>query len=185
MITFKQFVAEDRAREVNDTPTPGNVDGSFVVDKVRFDNENGMGHTPNSANVAYRGAVAWIKPSVFRSLALAADRSDTSPGMIKKLKAGEAMAAPWLDIDVIGEPNKPTAVKVTGHEGRARADAFKAINGDVPMPVQLQLVGIRARHLSPEFFKWIEENGLTAERSDAKVLPAAEKYFWNYKTIST
>lgn len=183
MITFKQFMSEDRAREGGDTPTPGNVDGSFVVGDVKFDNENGMGATPNSANVGYRGAVVWMKPSVFRSLALAADRSDTSPGMVKKMKAGAAIAVPWLDIDVIGDPKAPTAVKVTGHEGRARADAFKVINGDIPMPVQLQLLGIRARHLSPEFFKWIEENGLTAEHSDAKVLPAAKKYFWDYQTI--
>lgn len=165
-------------------PSAGNVDGSFTVGAVKFDNERGMGNTPNSQNVMYKGAVAMMKPSVFRSLATAADRSDTSKGMIAKLEAGESIAAPWLDIDIIGEPENPKEVKVTGHEGRARADAFKALNGDVPMPVQLQLVGLRARHLSPEFFEWIEKNGLTAERSSTKIKPAAQKYFWDGKTIT-
>jgi hypothetical protein len=165
-------------------PSAGNVDTSFTVGDVKFDNEHGMGHTPMSQNVLYRGAVAMMRPSVFRKLATAADRSDTAGDMIKKIKDGESIATPWLDIDIIGDPSSPTEVKVTGHEGRARADAFKAINGDVPMPVQLQLVGIRARHLSPEFFAWIEKNGLTAERSSTKIKPAAQKYFWDGKTIN-
>jgi hypothetical protein len=179
MVTFKQFLAEAETGEA----TPGNVDGAFKVGAVAFDNENGLGATPNSANVMYKGAVAWIKPSVFRKLALKADRSDTAKDLEQLLRDGKAIAAPWLDIDIIGEPENPEEVKVTGHEGRARADAFKAINGDVPMPVQLQLVGIRARHLSPEFFKWLEKYGLTAERASAKVKPGATKYFWDGKTV--
>lgn len=165
-------------------PSAGNVDTAFTVGAVKFDNERGMGHTPNSQNVMYKGAVVMMLPSVFRRLATAADRSDTAGDMIKKIKDGESIATPWLDIDIIGEPSNPTEVKVTGHEGRARADAFKALNGDVPMPVQLQLVGLRARNLSPEFFAWIEKNGLTAERSSTKVKPAAQKYFWDGKTIN-
>ena len=168
---------------IENEATPGNVDGAFTVGDVKFDNESGMGSTPNSQNVMYRGAVAWMKPSVFRKLALAADRTKDAGKLEQEMRAGKAIAAPWLDIDVIGEPDAPEAVKVSGHEGRARADAFKAINGDVPMPVQLQLIGLRARHLSPEFFKWIEENGLTAERSSTRIKPNATKYFWDGKTV--
>lgn len=164
-------------------PTPGNVDGSFTIGKVAFDNEKGLGATPNGQNILYRGAVAFIKPSTFRKLALPADRTETGSSIIEKINNGNAIAVPWLDIDVIGDPSNPTEVVVVGHEGRARTDAFKALNGDAYMPVQLQLRGIRAHHLSTEFFDWIEENGLTAEQSTVKVKPAAEKYFWNGEKI--
>lgn len=181
MITFKQFLVE---LEDAPEPSPGNVDGRFRVGDVVFDNERGLGSTPNGQNVAYRGAVAWMKPSTFRSLALQAERGKDAKALVQKIKDGTAIAVPWLDIDVIGEPSDPERVVVTGHEGRARADAFKAINGDVYMPVQLQLVGIRARHLSPAFFDWIEKNGLVAERSSTVVHPHAQMYYWDYKKIT-
>jgi hypothetical protein len=183
MITFKQFLVES-------APSPRNMDGQFNVANVPFDNENGMGSAPISANIIYRGAVAWMKPSTFRKLALDAERGQDARTIEKKIKAGGAIAAPWLDIDIIGEPNNPEQVVVVGHEGRARSDAFVAINGDVPMPVQLQLIGIRARHLSPEFFKWIEEHGLQAQRSDRTgdrgvVKPNATMYYWQDQVIKT
>lgn len=173
MITFKQFLTE------SNSPTPGNVDGSFNVGEVKFDNERGLGATPMGANILYMGAVAWIKPSTFRKLALKADRDVDAKNIEKLLRDGKAMATPFLIIDVVGEPDAPKKIKVTSHEGRARADAFKAINGDVPMPVQLHPSGLRARHLSPDFFKWIEENGLVAEKSDSVVALNATEYFWN------
>jgi hypothetical protein len=180
MITFKQFLSESTPTP---TPTPSNMDGAFTVGSVSFDNVKGLGATPNSQNVIYRGAVAWIKPSTFRKLALAADRSSDASKIEELMRDGKAIAAPWLDIDIVGEPSNPEMVKVTGHEGRARADAFKAINGDVYMPVQLQLSGIRARNLSPEFFNWIEKNGLVAERSSSTVHLNAKMYYWNYETV--
>ena len=139
----------------------------------------GLGATPMGANIYYMGAVAWIKPSVFRKLALEADRKKDAKNLEQLLRDGKAMAAPFLIIDVHGEPSSPDKIVVKGHEGRARADAFKAINGDVPMPVQLHLIGLRARDLSPDFFKWIEENGLAAEQSDSIVHLNAIEYFWN------
>ena len=172
MITFKQFLTES-------APSPGNVDGSFTVGGVKFDNEKGLGATPMGANILYMGAVAWIKPSVFRKLAMAADRSEDAKKLEALIRDGKPMAAPFLIIRVHGEPDTPTKVTVQSHEGRARADAFKAINGDVPMPVQLHPSGLRARHLSPDFFKWIEENGLVAEKSDSVVALDATEYFWN------
>lgn len=177
MITFKQFLFES-------SPSPGNVDGSFVVGETKFDNQSGLGATPMGANIMYLGAVAWIKPSTFRKLALAADRTDDAKNIEKLLRDGKPMAAPFLIIDVIDEPEAPKKIKVTSHEGRARADAFKAINGDVPIPVQLHPSGLRARHLSPDFFKWIEENGLVAEKSDSVVALNATEYFWNGQRVN-
>lgn len=173
MIAFKQFLTE------SNSPTPGNVDGSFTVGGVKFDNEKGLGATPMGANILYMGAVAWIKPSVFRKLAMAADRSEDAKKLEALIRDGKPMAAPFLIIRVHGEPDTPTKVTVQSHEGRARADAFRAINGDVPMPVQLHPSGLRARNLSEDFFKYLEDNGLVAEQSDSTVALHATEYFWN------
>lgn len=177
MLTFKQFLSES-------LPSPNNVDQSFNVGNVAFDNKNGLGATPMGGNTEYLGAVAWIKPSVFRQLAHAADRSDTAKELEAMMRKEEAIAAPFLVLDILDEPDDLKEVKVITHEGRARADAFKAINGDVPMPVQLHFGGLRARHLSPEFFKWIEKHGIVAEKSSRTVRPNATKYYWMGKEIS-
>lgn len=172
MITFKQFLAESM-------PNPNNVDGAFNVGNVTFDNHNGLGGTPMGANILYRGAVAWIKPSTFRALALASDRTEDAGKLETLMRAEKAIAVPWLELDVIGEPNAPEEVKVIGHEGRARADAFKAINGDIYMPVQLHPAGLRARNLSPEFFAFISKHGLIAQGSKRAVKLNAKMYYWD------
>lgn len=164
-------------------PTPHRMDSTFNVANVSFDNNDGMGATPMGGNVIYRGAVAWIRPSIFRRLAADADRSDTAKQLQAEMKAGKAIAAPFLIIDVLGEPDAPENVIVKSHEGRARADAFAAINGDIHMPVQLHPIGLRARDLSIEFFRWIEQNGMKAERTHLKVLPLAKMYYWQDREV--
>lgn len=164
--------------------TPANVDDSFEVEGVKFDNHNGLGATPNSANIMYRGAVAWIRPSIFRKLALKADRSGDAKALEEKIRAGAAIAVPWLDLEIVGEDfSQPEDVKVAGHEGRARAEAFMAINGDIPMPVQLQLGPLRARHLHRGFFEWINDFGLAAERSSNRVMLNCKRFFWEGREI--
>jgi hypothetical protein len=173
---FKQFLCESMAK-------PNNVNDAFIVGDVAFDNHHGLGATPNSANILYRGAVAWIKPSKFIAFAAKADRAGDAHKIADKLRHGKAIAVPWLDIDIIGEPDNPTSVHVTGHEGRARALAVQMLNGDNPMPVQLQLAGLRARHLTPAFFSWLEHNGMTIENSTTMLKPEAKSYFWNLQDI--
>lgn len=182
MTTLKQFLSESPAGSV--APSPANVDGSFTVGKVNFDNRNGLGATPMGANIAYMGAVAWMKPSVFRKLAIAADRSGTASELEELVESGKPMAAPFLMLRVDGEPEAPENVKVIGHEGRARADVFRNLNGDVPMPVQLHPSQLRARHLSPEFFEYIDEHGIQAEQSEKRVNPEVSIYFWNGQEVT-
>lgn len=167
-------------------PTPSNVNHAFKVGKVNFDNKNGLGSTPNSGNILYKGAVAWIKPTTFRALALSADRSEDAQKLAELMRREKPIAAPWLDIEVTqNEDDSIKEVKVTGHEGRARSDAFVMINGNIPMPVQLQLRYIRARDLSQEFFDWIEENGIKAEDSSRRVFPDATEYFWQGTVVKS
>ncbi len=175
-LTFKRFISES-------LPSPNNVDGAFNVGNVAFDNKEGLGNTPMGKNVQYRGAVAWIKISTFRALAIDADRSGDAAKIAALMRNETKIAAPFLDIDIIGEPEAPELVKVTGHEGRARAEAVKLIDGDVYIPVQLHPSGLRARNLSASFFKWIETHGIQAERSTKIVKPNAKMYYWNGQEI--
>lgn len=176
-LTFAQFLREDTGG-----PTPGNVDGAFTVAGVAFDNERGLGATPDGGNVAYMGAVAMMRPSVFRRLARGGeDRSQSAAQLEALIRDGRPIAAPFLHIDYAddADPADPGEVRVTGHEGRARSDAFRAVAGDVPMPVQLlPRGGRRARHLTPAFFAALERDGLTPEGGGAPVRPEADVYLW-------
>jgi hypothetical protein len=168
--------------------SPKNVDGEFTVGKVKFDNRKGLGSTPDNANVEYKGLVAWMTPSKFRQLALAADRSDTAGDLEKMMLSGEAIGTPTLYCDFDGDVEEPGEIKVKSHEGRARSDAFKAINGNIPMPVQLHFYGgIRARMLSEDFIKTLHKQGLLPERGVSgitKTIIPDGPYFWNGQTVS-
>lgn len=165
--------------------TPSNVDEKFKVGKVNFDNKNGMGATPMGQNILYRGAVAWIKPTTFKALATAADRTEDAKNFAEMMKRGKPIAAPFLILSITREEDDSIkSVKVVSHEGRARTDAILLMNGNDPIPVQLFLSsGERARHLSPEFFEWIEDNGIRSEDSNTRVFPDAKFYFWNGEKI--
>lgn len=164
-------------------PSPHRIEGAFNVSGVAFDNERGLGATPNNGNVIYMGATAWIKPSKFREYATASDRSDTAKELEQLMRQGRATASPFLLIDIDGEPEAPIRVKVVGHEGRARSDAFKAIAGDVPMPVHVFPKGLRARDLPDSFFAWIEKHGMMAERSTVAVKPKATLYYCGEREV--
>lgn len=164
--------------------TPANVDGKFRVGKVRFDNVEGMGNTPMGQEILYRGAVAWIRPSIFAQLALAADRSDTALKFVELIPKGAVIAAPFLIISVEGSPEAPSDFRVTGHEGRARMMAIKALNGDSHTPVQFHFVGLRARHITKEFLVVLESVGIMAEGSSRHVKPLTDRYFLDGRAIS-
>lgn len=164
-------------------PSPHRIEGKFNVGDVAFDNSGGLGATPNNGNVIYMGATAWIKPSKFREYATASDRSETARELEQLMRQGNAIASPFLSIDIDGDPEAPTRVKVTGHEGRARSDAFKAINGDIPMPVHIFPSGLRSRDLPDSFFAWIEKHGMTAERSTVAVKPKATLYYCSGREV--
>ncbi len=180
MRSFKQYLQENL--------NPNDMDDQFTVGDVKFDNKNGLGSTPDNANVMYKGLVVMMTPSKFRSLALAADRSDDASNIEKLMRDGKAIGTPTLYCDFDGDIEEPGEIKVKGHEGRARSDAFRAINGNIPMPVQLHFYGgIRARMLSKDFIKNIAENGLLPERGVSGITKAIipdGPYFWNGQTVS-
>jgi hypothetical protein len=126
------------------------------------------------------GAVVWMKPTQFRRLAHAAERGGDARKIEGLLRGGNAMGCPFLDMkEVQNDAGETIAVKVMGHEGRARADAFKAINGtDMLMPVHMFFRGgVRARDLKPELFQFMEEHGITPEGSDTPIRAGIERVF--------
>jgi len=180
MITFKQFLKE--------TLSPNDMDGQFTVGDVKFDNRDGLGATPDNASIIYKGVVVMMTPIKFRALALDADRTKDAGNIEKLMRDGKAIGTPTLYCDFPGDIENPGEIKVMSHEGRARADAFKSINGNILMPVQLHFYGgVRARQLSPEFIKNIQSNGILPERgvsgSTRTIIPDGP-YYWNGQTVS-
>lgn len=161
-------------------PSPHRMDGTFNVANVAFDNERGLGNTPNGQNVVYMGATAWMKPSVFRKLARqGSDVNERAEKIEELVRQERAIAAPFLILTIHGEdPSNPEKVNVHSHEGRARSIAFEAVNGDIPMPVQLFPRYLRARDLKKEFFEFIEAHGIYAEDSDTMIVkPSCHMYY--------
>lgn len=173
------------------TASPKEMDGSFTVGRVAFDNQSGLGNTSRGGNVLYEGAVAWIRPTVFRRLATRSDRSDTFDKMLPLVERGQAIAAPFLVLrlpdfeqtqQLKAEDVQGIEPYVMSHEGRARSDVFKALNGDVPMPVQLFFHGFRARHLCEELFDAVEE-GILNEAKTLRIPPRSTCYYWQGRLL--
>lgn len=179
MRTFKQYLFENE-------PTPANVDGQFVVGKVKFDNERGIGSTPNNGNVAYMGAVAWMTPTSFRKLAHHADRGKAARELENLMRGGSAIGCPFLDLAIERTDDKIRSIIVKGHEGRARSDAIAKINGsNVLMPVHLFFLGgARARHLDQEIWDHISIHGIRPEDMRTSIDPGIDHVFVAGKSIS-
>jgi len=138
-------------------PDAANVNDRYKVGKVAFDNEKGMGATPNNANIHYLGFVINITPSEFLNLAAHGDRSGTAEQIVSKIKDRTPIGAPFLVIKynekAFGQ-GEPLHVEIVGHEGRARMTAIRMVNGDsTKIPVHMMGRGeLRARHLGEHFF---------------------------------
>ncbi len=171
MTAFERFFTE---------PTPFNVDNSFKVGSVNFDNYHGMGATGSTHNVLYRGLVVWIAPSKFRSLAARCNRDYSAEKIKQEILKGNSVASPFLriyvDYNSVGNINY---MKVVGHEGRARSDALKCILDDAVIPVQLEFNDLRAHHLDEHIFNWLRDGTIIREDDDVSVELNFDRIFWN------
>lgn len=164
------------------TPSPGNVDTRFLVGKVLFDNENGIGAVPLNQEVAYRGAVAWMRPHDFLALASRSEhRQETANQLIELINDGRGVATPFLLIEF---PDGDKPFRVVGHEGRARTLAFQKLNSNVLMPVQMHFPHKRARDLSVELLLDLA-SGIAPEglRYGPTIVPHIAYFFWNYTKV--
>jgi hypothetical protein len=192
MKTFKQFLSENSdlaqvyklTKEQFDAlpePGPDNMENSFKVQHVAFDQHNGLGATPNHKNIDYIGFTAEMKPSTFLSLALDADRRDDAQKFKGLIAEFAPLSSPQLYISC---KENPFVVTVKGHEGRGRMWAIDSINGNTPTPVHMILQnGDRARDLTPEFFQNLRLNGIVPEQKTEPVKVRLGRIFWMGKTV--
>ena len=172
-------------------PTPQNVGERFMIGKVLFDNEDGLGATPKGQEVGHSGFQVFMRPRSFLELAFPADRSETAAILIKLHQQGRGFAAPFLDITVNEDEfaaGQPLRVVVIGHEGRARATAFAQLEPDELLPVHVFPLYRKARHLSPEFFAALRETGMVQEKYKKNpymygLRVKLHKIFWMGKTL--
>jgi len=161
-----------------DAPVPAGVS---ALDEYNLDNERGLGSTPNNSNIDYMGFRTMMKPSVFLKLAkpLGSYRSDGYQELVKKIKAGEGIGSPFLDIEIPDaweeEPadfTRPTSV--TGHEGRHRMHAILELEGDIPVEVHLwgrfSSSELRRKYMTDEMFDELEK-GLISEMGQYVINP--------------
>lgn len=124
------------------------VEGSFSIGQINFDNRRGLGSVPDCSNIVYMGMVALMYPSKF--LLLAADGKEDSKieGLKAEILKGTALGSPFLTLDD-DKWDEIGMLRCVGHEGRHRCYAIKAIQ-DEPIPVCIFLRGGKARDITPE-----------------------------------
>ena len=136
------------------------------LDEAKIDNSNGAGAVPYNADVDYFGLRVAMKPSTFLDLAAPLHDKDNSE-MEEYIRNGGAIGAPFLDIVIPQEWDDgdfTKFAKIQGHEGRHRMKAIMAVEGDTPIEVHLFPKYYRARDLTPDFIKHLNE-GIYAEKS--------------------
>lgn len=130
------------------------------VNEYKVDNVNGLGSVPYNQEVDYMGLRVKMKPSTFLKLALPLDEPRSVDHIVKHIKDGGSLGAPFLDISIpaaweSGDLDKQAQVK--GHEGRNRMIAIMKTEGDHPVEVHLFFKGgIRARHLTSDMIQKIK-----------------------------
>ncbi len=127
------------------------------VNEYKVDNVNGLGSVPYNQEVDYMGLRVKMKPSTFLKLALPLDQEKSVDYIVKHIKDGGSLGAPFLDISIpaaweSGDLDKQAQVK--GHEGRNRMIAIMKTEGNDPVEVHLFFRGgIRARHLTSDMIQ--------------------------------
>ena len=103
----------------------------MTIAGTRFDQEDGLGSTPNNQNVNYMGFVVFMRPSEF--LALNPDREQPPTlDMAAHIQEGGSIASPFLEVSW-----ENGRWRVRGHEGRGRMAALVELGRDEPVPVQM------------------------------------------------
>lgn len=135
---------------------------------VMFDNRDGIGATPNNAEVNYFGFGA-IMP-IHKFLGIAADhkgqREDSAKDVKDIILAGYGLGAPTLYLDVTKfDTNTNTGlIQTDGHEGRARAICCEKYFGIDELPVHIFVKGgWRNRDITDEFTNALNELGVITE----------------------
>jgi hypothetical protein len=147
-----------------------------------IDNVNGIGSTPNNANVDYLGLRVRMRPSVFLRLARHLPehlrRAGTMDFVGQAMAEGRGIGAPSFYIDIPenwGDGAHEQAARVRGHEGRHRSVLAMQLFGDQAIEVHLFFNGgYRRKHLRPE---WIEDIRSRLVSEDGKLVESGGGLF--------
>ena len=188
MITFKQFIAEQRevhGKKIADAPdwVPAHAVSHYKIGAITFSSTDGVGAVPINANIWYEGFVCLMKPSTFLTIALSDDghQDGTAKELEKIVADGYAIGPPFLEVLFDEDGNE--LPKCQGHEGRGRMKMVRNILGDVPIPVHIKLRGgMRSRHLTKEMIDEFKQ-GVYAERSTRLVKDPTNKVWVDYRQM--
>lgn len=156
-------------------PSLETIEGRFQVGNVKFDQRDGFGAVPDQSNVNYMGWTVFMTADEFLQLN-PFRRGPLHPETAEKIKAGEPIASPWLDVEITMRGESPT-LRTISHEGRGRAGVLKELLGSTPMPVNVFGRGEynRARHLSKAI---VEAPIFPDDRSEGKIV-IPSKVLWS------
>jgi|LakMenEpi03Aug12_release.lakeMendotaPanAssembly.Ray.scaffolds.fasta_scaffold271077_3 hypothetical protein len=113
---------------------------------VRFNPADGLGGTPDAANIDYRGFQAYMTPAEF--LGLNPARNYPYDHVQEAIRSGQEISTPMLMVDRLP---KGEGWKVVGHEGRGRMMSLAEQSPDSLFPVGVHPYGeVRARNLTPD-----------------------------------
>lgn len=159
----------------NNGPNLANTESQSQIGKIRFDQEQGLGSTPNNQNVNYKGFTAMMKPSKFNRLAreLHNPREESVKYIREHIEKGGAIGSPFLYVD-------RESRRVTGHEGRHRMRAIQEVQGDIPIPVHIfGANGAQARDFSKEDIQNMKKHMISETGRDEHG-DNFERYFHKY-----
>ncbi len=138
--------------------------------------DDGIGGTPNNANVDYMGKRVYMQAKMFLRLAAYLSNDATKQTSVeflrKAIEQDQPIAPPFLTIDIPEgwqQGDFSEYAKVEGHEGRHRCKVISEMEGpDTVVEVHLFFPGLRARHVTDEWMVALNK-GLIAERSNTVV----------------
>ena len=139
------------------------------IQEVRIDNQRGAGAVPLNQEVDYFGLRVMMRPSTFLRLALPLQSDEYVQRMEDYIKDGGAIGAPFLSIDIPqaweqDPPDFSQPAEVKSHDGRHRMMAVRRLEGDKPVEVHLFPIGLRNRHITPEWQEALRR-GMVSQRS--------------------
>lgn len=140
--------------------------------ELRWDNQQGIGQTPNNQNIDYMGIRVQMRPSMFLKLAAPVNMTSQDRKTIEFMKATDrAFGSPTLYIQVPdawkdGDYTQGEA-EIVGHEGRHRMIAHQEAEGDVPVETHIIIKSPyrewRNRHITADLLQRLNQ-GMLSER---------------------
>lgn len=158
--------------------SPDNMMSQYKVGSVIFDNEDGLGVTPNNKEIDYFGFTVIMKIDTFLKLAAnhGGKREESANDIKELLNQGYGIATPMLYLKISDLNEETMKVEVTGHEGRARVICCQKYFNLTKIPVHIMPTGYRSKHITKEVFDRINWIGIKPEDGGSPVKNPFESF---------